>query len=491
MGEIDTKPIESVQAALCYFGEKNEQRKLRSPTIHVDVDSHKDLDELRKELANYKVQLEAKRSEHMQSQLNLEHYQETVRELSAKLDDCEAERDACMSRLTESGSLVEKLEIEMKQMADQLSEALRVKEQLSHVYSELKAAQTELISMAAEFASERESKVEALTRVKLMEGDALTEKERTRELLERVSELDEASRLAKLAAAETEVRSAALLTEKDDEIQSAKSQQLEAMRSQTETVRELEHQLLSKSLFIDALQAELQHARELSSCSEEAAAEAVEALGQLKTKLEAEERKTAEQLRRMEALNMEQGLLRMELKNSVEDAMLLNRRVEKLTEELESAKEELAKLKAGGSKIAAADASEAESETTTLKLRQEADESLLSAPENNFPFQAVGGSVSDYMVTISLEEYQSLSARAEEADLAAAHPPHDESATSDSEIRTELQVLKKEHEAAMAKVNELRTRAEQAASRAESAERAKLAVEARYQPLGKVLNMKF
>lgn len=31
MGEIDTKPIESVQTALSFFGQRNEQRK-NSPT---------------------------------------------------------------------------------------------------------------------------------------------------------------------------------------------------------------------------------------------------------------------------------------------------------------------------------------------------------------------------------------------------------------------------------------------------------------------------
>ncbi|CAM8914363.1 unnamed protein product [Rhodiola kirilowii] len=479
MGEIYIKSIESVQAALCYFGEKNEPKKLRSPSTDLDLDSHKNMDELQKELANYKVQLEAKGSENLQALLNLQHYRTTVRELSAKLEECEAERDAYMDCLTKSKGQKQKLEIEINKMVCQLSEALKIKEQLSDVCVKLQAAQTELISM----------------------------------------------------------------------------------RHQTQTIQDLEHQLLSKSLFIDSLQSEVQDARELSSFSEDAAAEALETTDLLRTKLEAE-RKNSKQLLYIESLDMELGLVRMELKNAKEDSELLNRQVEKLSDNVECAKQELNEINKGENELqieiavlksdlhkarsetAAAAASEArgnnvrsglclavkqlaieaeEAKRQTLKLKQGDFCVTKSSPEDeNFTFQSVGGSESDNVVTISLEEYQSLLAKAEKQSTILA-----------IEVNNELEVLKKEHEAAVIKVNEFRTRAEQAVTRAESAERAKVAVKGqlrkwreqkqrrkaakaalkeetlhsqsyhqaiyddddkpvgKYQPLGKVLNMKF
>ncbi|KAL9688878.1 hypothetical protein QQ045_033304 [Rhodiola kirilowii] len=338
MGEIDTKSIESVQAALCYFSEKNEPKKLRSPSRDVRANV-----------------------------------------LAAKLEECEAERDAYMGCLTKSKGQKQKLEIEMNKM----------------------------------------------------------------------------------------------------------------------------------------------DARELSSFSEDAAAEALETVDLLRTKLEAEERKNSEQLLYIESLDMELGLIEIAV----------------LKSDLHKARSEAAAAAASEArgnnvrsglclavKQLAIEAEEAKRQT--LKLKQgDFCVTKISPEDENFTFQSVGGSESDNFITISLEEYQSLLAKAEKQSTILA-----------IEVNNELQVLKKEHEAAVIKVNEFRTRAEQAVTRAESAERAKVAVEGqlrkwreqkqrrkaaqaslkeetlhsqsyhqaiydddddddkpvgKYQPLGKVLNMEF
>ncbi|KAF9611921.1 hypothetical protein IFM89_036737 [Coptis chinensis] len=67
MGEIDTKSIESLQAAISLFGQKNDQRKYRSIST-TEVQFTKLNGKMRSEnqellltdLANYKVQVEVK-----------------------------------------------------------------------------------------------------------------------------------------------------------------------------------------------------------------------------------------------------------------------------------------------------------------------------------------------------------------------------------------------------------------------------------------------
>ncbi|KAF9667733.1 hypothetical protein SADUNF_Sadunf15G0054200 [Salix dunnii] len=133
----------------------------------------------------------------------------------------------------------------------------------------------------------------------------------------------------------------------------------------------------------------------------------------------------------------------------------------------------------------------------------------------------------DGNITISLEEYESLNRKAAKADEFLRREPSNMSITSEDTY--EIQILKKELEIAIKKNGELRARSEQAVTRAEAAEKAKTRLEDQlkrrqeqkkrikaaivglreestsrefcsstseiapkeYQPLGKVLNMKF
>ncbi|KAF3963274.1 hypothetical protein CMV_012329 [Castanea mollissima] len=73
MGEVDTKPIEPVQIALSLFGDKGEQRKSR-PTSRDESENEKELEGFSKDLANYKVQLDAKDAAYKQALLKLDYY---------------------------------------------------------------------------------------------------------------------------------------------------------------------------------------------------------------------------------------------------------------------------------------------------------------------------------------------------------------------------------------------------------------------------------
>nr|POE84923.1 hypothetical protein CFP56_48352 [Quercus suber] len=121
-------------------------------------------------------------------------------------------------------------------MGDQLVETAKIREQLSHVLSELKATQSELLSMETELSVARDSNLKAMTRAELMETTSNTEKEKTEELLKRISDLSEDIAKSKLAAIEAEKEKLVVLSEKDAEIELARVAAVQA-QDQLEDIR--------------------------------------------------------------------------------------------------------------------------------------------------------------------------------------------------------------------------------------------------------------
>ncbi|KAF5477087.1 hypothetical protein F2P56_003765 [Juglans regia] len=590
MGEIDTKPIEPVQVALSLFGEKSDQRKSWCTSSDRECENKKEHEELLKDLANYKVQLEAKDTAYKQALLKLEQHQKSADELSIVLKNTEIERDILIHECGEARTRVGELDSKIKEKDDQLLETIKTREQLTHALSELKATQGELLSMETELALARDSNREAMTQAELMETAANMEKEKTQELLRRVSELTEAIAMSRLAAVEAEKEKLSLLSEKDAEIELATAAAVQAqvtledMIKQVKMMDELENQLMTKSVFIDMLQLQLKQANELLSSSEKTASDAIKDLNELQADLEVKERKSLDRSAYIEALEMELNQLKLELHNSKEEACRLNCVAETLTRELLEVKTnmdeirsretkaeiEVALLKAelhkGKSKIAAAEAAEARAESVKSglylavqqlaveaqeakkenqgdHLAEEAENSVLVNFQSERAFQDVEPSQIDELkteeegkrdeddshITISLKEYESLIKKAEKANYMHVVVGENAGQLTLHENKYELENLKKELEVAMVKVGEFRTRAEQAVSRAELAEKAKLAIEDQlrrwrehkqrrkaalaalreesapkefyppqydrppttYQPLGKVLNMEF
>lgn len=546
-------------------------------------------------MTNYKVQLEAKDAAHKQALVKLEHYQKTADELSIQLKSTEMERDMFIDECREARAQIGEFNSKMKEMADQLLDAVNTREQLADVLSELKATQGELLSKETELAVARDSNIKAVTQAERMQNAANMEKEKTQELLRRVLELREAIAKLSLAAAEADKKNLALLSEKDAEIALATAAAVQAQsklkgREQVEMTEEVESQIMTKSAFIDRLQLELKQANELLRSAEKSASDAINNLDQLRADLEVKERKNLDQSVYIEALDMELKQLKAELKNSDEEVGRLACVVETLTGELQKVKTEMdevrgrdteaqievallkAELHKGKSRIAAAEAAEAramsakaglylavrqlavevqEAKKENHRLRQggdqaaeQTDKSALVNFQSENSFQDVEASQTDELkaeneekrdeddgghIAISLKEYECLVTKAEKADHIHVALGEDAGQLTTTENKHELENLKKELEVAMAKVGELRTRAEQALSRAEQAEKAKAELEDRlkrrrekkqrrkaalaalreeyppkelnpagydkrpttYQPLGKALNMKF
>ncbi|XAR50012.1 hypothetical protein NMG60_11004216 [Bertholletia excelsa] len=509
MAEIDTKSIESVQTSLTLFGKKSDQRKSRS-TTNSDEKKERELKDLLRELANQKVQLEAKDSAYREALLEVDYYQKMVNELATQLKKSEFERTTCVNECRQSRTHVEELGCKIREMSDQLSETIKIKAQLSLVTNELRTTQAEARGMESELCSARDAKVEALKHAELVEIELRMEKEKIGELLRHIAELNEA-----------EKRKSAMLSEKEAEIELAKSKALDAekrlqyMRKELEAMQDLENQLVAKSLSIDSLQVELQQAKELSS--EKASSDAIIEFTQLKADLGQQQRKNADQLEYIESLERELSQYKLEFEHATEEVHQLSSDVgnirgeleklkdekEKITEREKAAQIEITMLKSelhkGTSKTEASEAAEARAKNEKTGLHLAVQQLALEAEEAKKEYQRLKDENSVTAETqcddscqevqlpqitepeveteewrdadcimMTKEEYEFLIKRAEKADQ-APQPVH--------ENTHKLEVLKKELEAATAKVGEFRARAVQAISRAEAAENAKVKLE--------------
>ncbi|PQQ20482.1 protein WEAK CHLOROPLAST MOVEMENT UNDER BLUE LIGHT 1 [Prunus yedoensis var. nudiflora] len=435
MGEIDTKPIESVQAALSLFEEKTDHRKTRPTGTHEESEKERELEGVLKDLANYKVQLEAKDAAYMQVLLKLQHHQYTADELSILLQNIEVERDRYIEESKEARTQVHQLES--------------------------KATQAELLSMETELADARDSELKALTQAELMETAFVMEKDRAEELLKHVSELSEAVVMSNVAAIEAEKEKLVLLSEKDAEIEIATLQ----------------------------AQEQLEDVNEQLSFSEKAASDAMNDLKQLEEELEVKERKILDQEELQKAKTEIDEIKESENKAQVEIAMLES------------------ELHRGRSKVAAAEAAEARTENVKsglyLAIQQLAIEAETAKKENRMLKQGADSleeenhehsvlvdphfekdsqedvvvsridelnpeaeertDENEAQVTISMKEYESLIKKAEQADQIPL--PLEEGFSQRS---WKLQ---------WKKVAQFRNRAEQAATRADLAEKAKAGLE--------------
>ncbi|KAJ6868739.1 hypothetical protein NC651_033733 [Populus alba x Populus x berolinensis] len=540
------------------------------------MEKEKDVETLLKDLANYKMQMAAKDSASSQLLLEQDHFQKSSEELSILLKNSEVERDVYCEECREARTRIHELEAMVKEMTDELLETGKIREKLTHVLSELKATEEEILSMETQLATAREVNLKALAEAELTATAANMEKKRSEELL---------------ASIEAEKEKCMVLSDKDARLElgmamAAQAQeQVEDMKKRLEIIQELENQLLAKSILVDSLQAELNQASELVSSSNKTVSDAVKDLNQLKADLIVNERDNSDQTFYFGAWETELNPLKAELKNENEEASHLSRNVEILVDELQEVRTKICEIKErekeaqievavlksalhkGRSELSAAEArtgsvksglylavqqleveaEAAERENQTLKgldkvTEESEDFGLMHTDQyqkhscqdveafqkNESNAESVKRrNENDGNITISLEEYEFLIRKAEKAGEFLRRESSNMSITSENKY--ESQLLKKELEIAIVKNRELRTRLEQAVTRAEATERAKTTLEDQqkrrqeqkqrikaaivglreestsrefssstyesapkeHQPLGKVLNMKF
>ncbi|CAN6301827.1 unnamed protein product [Urochloa humidicola] len=237
MAEIDTRPLESVQAAVSIFDRGGEQSRLcpgrnEQETIAI----------LTKELAACKLQLEVRESQHKQATMKIEALEKAVRDLSEQYEEecmdahmriahLEAENIAIMSRQAE---------------ADGERGALR---------DELAAARGELDAARASVAF-------VLREVEAMETRAILERESTRDALARILRLNETVLSSAVAAIRAEEERSVFFQEATIEFFNS-DRNLEVIRRQVEMAERMEAELLAKTVEIEYLRSELKQVKEI------------------------------------------------------------------------------------------------------------------------------------------------------------------------------------------------------------------------------------
>ncbi|KAK1273033.1 hypothetical protein QJS04_geneDACA007933 [Acorus gramineus] len=345
MGEIDTKPIESVQAALSLFGEKYDQKKYKLANSE-ETEKEKELDILQKDLANYKVQCEIKESTHKQALLELDVCHKTIEDISSQLIFAKVDRDRYIEECREAHTRIAQLEAENKVISEQLSGS-KDDDYMLLVSDELKSHESELFQLKAEVGAAKELKVSLTGDVELTKFAAQMEEKNTEELLKHVSKLNDAVLSSKLEAIETEKEKSSFFMEMEYEIKNATAaalqaqEQLDEMREWLNTRKDLENSIASQSLFINSLQLEVKQVNESRIISVKAASEAMEKLNRIKLEMEQMEVINSERLIYTETVLAQFMQSEEELRTANVEVDKLNHQINLITKDMKMLKDEL------------------------------------------------------------------------------------------------------------------------------------------------------
>ncbi|KAG9439710.1 hypothetical protein H6P81_019875 [Aristolochia fimbriata] len=489
MGEVDSKPFESVQAALSLFEQKTDKRKYRS-TPSEEVGKETELELMQKELSGYRVQLEVRESAHMQALLELELSRKRVDELSTQLNESEGENAKYLAEYKKTKSHLDKLESENTDLLVQLLERDNARERLQEALNELKTAEDEL---RAQLLSSDEAKLCVLTQVELMEIACEMDKKKIEELLKHVSDLNEAILSLKLEAIEAEKEKSAALLSKDEAIEKA-YEQMEEMKRELDGVEDLENKLLARNILVETLEMELKLAKESTSGAvkeSESLKLQIEQMGQAKSEREIyvqtielqlhesrEEVQGAQQV--VDGLNCQIEFLKDEARMVKNEMGLLEEKEIKAQIEVATLQSELHRTR---SKLAAAEAAELRAEsirsglylavqdlTTEAETAKQEIKRLKQEASFN---ESIISSEFDSTITISKEEYETLIRNIQTDD--PAQPMEDNMV--ESSYKLELEEVKSELGAAKEEISNMILASEQARKKTEMAEKAKIAVE--------------
>ncbi|KAK4252489.1 hypothetical protein QN277_014482 [Acacia crassicarpa] len=181
-----TKSSESVRNDISLSGEKDHQKKHQHRRSKREFE--KDVEDLKKELANCKLQLEAKHAAYMQSLRKVEHYQRLNSELLNLLKKSDSQRKKHMNEGNDKGSGIGELESMMKGGDDQLRNP-KFKEQISQFLSELKTKERMLLNKEVELLAAKDSELKAQTKIDEIETAFNIEKEEKKQILQQLEEL--------------------------------------------------------------------------------------------------------------------------------------------------------------------------------------------------------------------------------------------------------------------------------------------------------------
>lgn len=243
MAEIDTRPLESVQAALNLFEQRSDHSRFSSPDRN-----GQEIDVVTKELATCKLQLEAKESENKQAHMKLEALRKAMQELSEKYDR------ACLDA--------------HRRISELETDNVAIISRQSRAAAECEALRDELAAAVGELDAVRRANAYVLGEVESMETRRILERESARDGLMRVLELNEAVLESAVAAIRAEEERSVYFQEVTLELFGS-DRNLEATRRQQEAMEGMEGELLAKAVEVECLRSELMQLKELYVSSSE------------------------------------------------------------------------------------------------------------------------------------------------------------------------------------------------------------------------------
>ncbi|OEL33722.1 hypothetical protein BAE44_0005256, partial [Dichanthelium oligosanthes] len=232
MAEIDTRPLESVQAAVGIF----DQNRLTPDRNEEEIAI------LTKELATCKLQLEVRESQHKQATLKIEALQKAVQDLS---DQYEKE---CM----DAHMRIAQLEAENITIMSRQAEA----------DGECRSLRDELAAVRGELGEAKASVAFVLREVEAMETRAILERESTKDALARILGLNETVLSSAVAAIRAEEERSVFFQEATIKFFNS-DKNLEVIRRQVEMTERMEAELLAKTVEIEYLRSELKQFKEI------------------------------------------------------------------------------------------------------------------------------------------------------------------------------------------------------------------------------------
>ncbi|KAG0520694.1 hypothetical protein BDA96_08G096100 [Sorghum bicolor] len=533
-------PFESVKAAVSLFGEvrfssdKSAARKPKAPQAERVLAKETELHLAQKELNKYKEQLSNAETTRVQALSELEKAKKTVEELTTKLDvinkskqlAIQATEDAkTRTKQLEGGSTNEGLGTDgpLKQ------ELESAREQYAVALADLDAAKQELRKLKKDFETSLDMRLSAAQQEEESLHTTEANKEKANQLRSEIAEIQESLMHVKAATVQAHEEEAQILAEKDvarttykqaleetqkklsslrsdfdpaaydslkekleqtnseiasmqKKIEDARARDLESVavvstelddaKEMLQKVAEEESSLRS---LVESLKVELEAVKQEHNQLKEKDTETESIVGDLHVKLQkckseleaavaAESKATSASDDLMLALQQ----LSSESKNALQEAEMMQKSAAELREEAEKARVELAeaeqKLQLALKEAEEAKAAEARALDEIKQLSDRASAARASTSE------------SGANITISKEEFESLSRKVEESEklsemkVAAAMAQVEAIRASENEAIKKLEAARKEME-------EMELATEEALKRAEMAEAAKKAVE--------------
>ncbi|CAL9115954.1 unnamed protein product [Musa textilis] len=522
MGEVDTKPFESVKTALSFFEQKAGQNRCAS-SGNMEEQEEKDLCLLLKELASCKVQLEINKSVNKQANLELEVYHKTVNDLSIQLENSVAEIDRYREKCQQAETKIAKLESENKVIAQSLVGSSEHQPELLGIVDELKALQDEEEHvMGSEVTASGRLQTMAERRAELMGLAIFLESEQRKKLLMLISALNEVLFSSTLAAIEADKERSASFVRMEAELHITKEalaqshDKLEGMKEHLDMMNNMENELFAKMIQVDYLQSELKQLEELYSACSRFALDVVNDANQLASEMETPERARSKYSSYLALIEAQKRRMHNELQSERGKVIDLNCQIELLSVRTQILKhemsemrgremdlqEEIATLKADlhrsrSRRILAAEAAEASATSSQAGLCVAAQELALETKSSKMESQVQKKDAESETEMDDKADYETETKHGK-SDIAdgcggmailakGSNSPTQETGkaigiaesprSSGFEPTSEADMLNEELEAATSRINDLKSNLEEATRRAELAEEAKAAIE--------------